>query len=52
MSAEDHELATCALEHANYAGGGHACRDGEAQLPQFISDDPGRPRFAVAQLGF
>jgi len=39
------------FEHADHASGGDTGRTGEAELPQFISDDLRRPRLAVAEVG-
>ena len=47
----DDRARQSAFEHADDTRGGDACRHGEAQLSQFVSDDLGGPRFAVAELG-
>jgi hypothetical protein len=46
-----HRARQAALQHANHAGGRDVGRDLETKLAQLVRNDPGGPRFAVAELG-
>jgi hypothetical protein len=47
----DHRARQAAFEHADHARGGDAGGHGEAEFPQFVCNDPGGARLAVAELG-